>query len=428
MTISNYRAGVIGLCLSLVILVFAIWRVFYQFCSKEVVVCRRRRGRETSCVCTHRRTFHVFFCVAMIVEALAYADLCDILPIGDERIGYILLELVGRSVLELLSYSVVTTLWLETIGKNRIGIAAQSALLCCVVFLVTSCVLQAVDILQLPMTTTSDDDTMSTTDEQQQQQQQQQQQEEERLWIYRFHLFVESLCWFLHGGAATACIIWTAAPIVRLSSEVFPQNWRQRIRLLGKALLPMILCCLCYLLRAVWLLVRLITNKRRIPNVERIHWSWWIGFEWIPTLIPSIMLLYSTRKRDMEIRNNNNMEDNNNSTPLLLHRNNNGSSNGPPVEAFVNFQRLDALMWSNDDSHNNNASLILDDDDDDESETMLPHSDEKKDKKRNFVAQFLFRGGKEEESNQEISSSIHKEEEIMVEGQQKQEESIITQT
>lgn len=242
----------------------------------------------------------------MLVEALSYADLCGFLPLAEdkelsERIGYILLEVVGRSLLEVLTYSVVTALWLETVGRN-VGQVMQNVLFICGAILLSTSMLQAIDMVHS---------------------------EEEGLWIYKIHVFVEAGCWLLHCIAALACCMLTTKRIVSLS--VFPQSdCSTRTKILAKALLPMLLCATSYGVRSVWLYS--FEVESRTPTYSRESLLWWIGFMWAPTLIPSLMLLYSTRKRDIESDSA--------TTPLL-------APPGPPVEAFISFQRLNPdTFWS----------------------------------------------------------------------------------
>jgi hypothetical protein len=293
MKISNHNAGVAGLCLSGGLLVLAVWRAIYHF-------------RSNNFSWTSRRGFHVLFCVAMLVEALSYAELCDlVLLVKDkelsERLGYILLEVVGRSLLEVLTYSVVTALWLETVGRN-VGRSMQNMLFLCGTILLSSSMLQAADMVHS---------------------------EEEVLWIYKLHVFVEAGCWLLHCVAAIACCLLTTRKIVSLS--VFPQSdCTTRTKILVKALLPMLLCATSYGVRSMWLYSFEVDS--RTPTYSRESLEWWVGFMWVPTLIPSLMLLYSTRKRDIESDSA--------TTPLL-------SPPGPPAEAFISFQRLNPeAFWS----------------------------------------------------------------------------------
>lgn len=298
-TISNRTAGITGLCLVGGLLLLAIWRLVHHFSSNDFSW-------------TSRRVFHVLFCVAMLVEALSYADLCGLLPLSDdpnlsERVGYILLEVVGRSLLEVITYWVVTALWLDTIGK-RVDTPAQKMLLgTCGSITVATSTLQAIEMVRS---------------------------EQEVLWIYQLHCFVEASCWLLHFAAAVACCVFTTKRIMSLST--LPQfRPRARIKILVKALLPMLSCSTCYAIRSGWLYSYEL--QFRTPTYSRESLFWWIGFTWIPTLVPSLMLLYSTRKRDIAADYHG--SDN---TPLLLL-----SPPGPPAEAFISFQRLNPdSLWS----------------------------------------------------------------------------------
>lgn len=238
----------------------------------------------------------------MLVQAVSYADLAGMIPLYankdvSERVGYILLVIVGRSLLEVLTFSVVAALWLETVGKT-VNRSLQSALMSCAAILVSTSLLQAFDMLNS---------------------------EEELVWIYKLHSLVEAICWLLHCLVALVCCILTTRRILSLST--FPQfENSERVKILAKSLLPMLLCATCYGVRAGCLFA--FELESRTPTYARESLAWWVGFTWIPTLIPSLMLLYSTRKRDV-------LPDlGSASTPLLL------SPPGPPAEAFISFQRL----------------------------------------------------------------------------------------
>jgi len=71
-------------------------------------------------------------------------------------------------------------------------------------------------------------------------------------------------------------------------------------QIINKMMIPMIFCSLSYALRSGFMAADFAS---RIISPERIFEAglgWWIGNCWIPTFIPSIMLLYSIRKRDKE--------------------------------------------------------------------------------------------------------------------------------
>ena len=299
MRLSNRIAGVIGLSLSCVLFILAIWRLCHHFSSN---------GFWWS----SRRTFHLLFCLAMFVEALSYADLCQIIdlssnPLISERLGYILLDILGRSLLEVITFSVVTGLWLETVERNHNRLVQTVLILPCATIVLVTAVLQSWTLLRS---------------------------EQEVRWIYKLHCSVEAICWLLHCVAASACCFLTAKKIMSLST--FPQfGASARIKILLKALLPMLLCSVCYGLRSGCMLTYELES--RTPTYSRDSLFWWIGFSWLPTLIPSLMLLYSTRKRDVHLGDHHDTS----IVPLLL------SPPVPPAEAFINFQRLNLeSFWS----------------------------------------------------------------------------------
>jgi hypothetical protein len=240
----------------------------------------------------------------MVVEAVSYADLC-IHQILSQELGYVMLEVVGRSLLEVLTFSVVTTLWLETAGFS-LGRYGKRLLTVVALLLVISSVLRIYTMLFASLK-----------------------------WMYQTHVVVEACCWLLHATFALVSTVATTRRILRLSNFVLDSRG---CKIMVKTVLPMMLCCTCYSVRAVWLVVGELRYEYFTPTSQRYSLAWWIGFTWIPTLVPSLLLLYSTRKRDV-------MTDSA-TTPLLLL-----SPPGPPAEAFVSFQRhLDSeessFLWS----------------------------------------------------------------------------------
>jgi cytochrome c-type biogenesis protein CcmH/NrfF len=106
----------------------------------------------------------------------------------------------------------------------------------------------------------------------------------------RTQTLLEAISWGLHAVVVLECIGMTSRQIFAL----VPQ-WRKRLSLLAKAVLPMLVSSLVYALRCTWLLVEYYS-----PHVSRSTWAWWIGFVWCPTLVAVAMLLYSARKQDQE--------------------------------------------------------------------------------------------------------------------------------
>jgi hypothetical protein len=262
--------------------------------------------------------------LAMTVETIAYADLARLLPLSHDRsmadkLGYVLLEVFGRSIFEYLAFSVVTVMWFKTAIEarfvnreemNRFLTCLPKILLGWACLLVGISLLQAVDIISAG---TIDPDG----------------QYKGSAWALRAHLLVEGLSWGFHAILAMLCVAITAKRIMYLST--WPQSGvMTRLKIMTKALLPMILCALCYTTRSLWL-IQQFAQMPSAPthSAHRSHPGWWIGFVWIPTLLPSAMLLYSARKRDPMPS----IGDESYSSPLL-------PTPVPPAEAFISFQRF----------------------------------------------------------------------------------------
>jgi hypothetical protein len=262
--------------------------------------------------------------LAMTVETIAYADLARLLPLSHDRsmadkLGYVLLEVFGRSIFEYLAFSVVTVMWFKTAIEarfvnreemNRFLTCLPKILLGWACLLVGISLLQAVDIISAG---TIDPDG----------------QYKGSAWALRAHLLVEGFSWGFHAILAMLCVAITAKRIMYLST--WPQSGvMTRLKIMTKALLPMILCALCYTTRSLWL-IQQFAQMPSAPthSAHRSYPGWWIGFVWIPTLLPSAMLLYSARKRDPMPS----IGDESYSSPLL-------PTPVPPAEAFISFQRF----------------------------------------------------------------------------------------
>jgi hypothetical protein len=221
------------------------------------------------------------------------------------KLGYVLLEVVGRA-LEFLAFSVVTILWYDTARattaeERTVLDNLPRVLLAAGLILSMASAWEAIDIL------TSSEDAS---------------------WAFRLHILVEGLSWGIHAIAAAICTHMTATRILRLST--LPQSgiWTRRA-VLSKSLAPMITCTICYAIRSVWLscLFAQMPTTSNLANRYRV--AWWIGFVWIPTLVPSTMLLYSARKRDPPP----DQDSDGLAHPLL-------PTPGPPAEAFISFKRF----------------------------------------------------------------------------------------
>jgi hypothetical protein len=154
------------------------------------------------------------------------------------------------------------------------------------------------------------------------------------------HCLLEAVCWGMHSLIVVMCITMTTNFIL----EMVPScQWENRLILGTKSVIPMVICCVCYLDRCVWLVVACLTK----PQL-RETWAWYIGFLWLPTALSSTVLLYSVRKRDIVAtdigsddpgnlqrnNSNDNEHDDNDMRQSLLAR------PQPPEEAFRAFSKF----------------------------------------------------------------------------------------
>jgi len=248
----------------------------------------------------------------MTLECLAYADVAGLIALGRDpttaiKVGYVLLEVIGRAMFEFLAFSTVTILWLETARdvpnaeSSRLLDTLPRMLIGTGVILCFASIWEAVDIL-----TSSN----------------------EVSWVFRGHILLESLAWGIQAVIASVCTWLTAKRISRLSMLPQSDDWL-RFKVVSKPLVPMVLCTTCYALRATWLFWLFVTMPKTSNLADRYGIAWWIGFCWIPTFVPSTMLLYSARKRDPQPDPQTN--------PLaqrLL------PTPVPPAEAFISFRKF----------------------------------------------------------------------------------------
>jgi hypothetical protein len=236
---------------------------------------------------TNNNPFSSSHRIATLCEVLSYADLSGILPFTSDRIlaenvGYVLLNVVGRTF-ELIAFCIVTEIWLRTAIDARprsmhSGIASTNFWLhwstYVFVFVTALVVLASVSlsvvifcrfphapnreyVLTMPLS--------------------------------MLQTLLEAVFWGIHVGMVALSIGMTSRCVLVLVPST---EWKRRLYLLSKAVGPMVVSCFAYATRCGWLIAAYINQNRRDS------WAWWISFAWIPTAIVSIVLLYSTRKRD----------------------------------------------------------------------------------------------------------------------------------
>ena len=225
--------------------------------------------------------------IATLCEVVSYADLSGIFPFTSDRIlaeniGYVLLNVTGRTF-ELLAFCTVTEIWLRTaIDARPRSMHSESAsqnfwlhrLIYVFVFFTALLVLASVSlsvvifcrfphapnreyVLAMPLS--------------------------------MLQTLLEAICWGIHALMVAISIGMTSRCVLVLVPST---EWKRRLYLMAKAVGPMLVSCLAYTTRCEWLIAIYIQQNRRDT------WAWWISFTWIPTATVSVVLLYSTRKRD----------------------------------------------------------------------------------------------------------------------------------
>jgi hypothetical protein len=249
--------------------------------------------------------------MATSCEALAYADFSGIYPLSSDRVfaeklGYILLDVSGRSVLELLSFCTVTGMWLHMAIQSSPTVILDSPSHTWRFRLLPSLFLVVILLLVISSTTLTvvvfvmyRQDNLETI---------------QNLPLSRAQTLLEASAWGVYSLVVLECLVMTTK---RITTLVPSSEWKERLSLLSKAVLPMLVASLVYASRCGWLV------SVYLHAVRRGTWAWWIGFVWCPTWIAVSMLLYSARKRDHPIVSEDMQQ------PLLAPR--------PPAEAFLAF-------------------------------------------------------------------------------------------
>jgi len=236
---------------------------------------------------TRRRAFHGLLWIATLCEIVSYADLSGILPFTSDRIlaenvGYVLLNVVGRTF-ELLAFCTATEIWLRTAIDARprymhSGIASQNFWLhwsayffvfFIVLLALVSVSLSLVIFCRFPHAAMS---------------------------LSMLQTLLEAICWGIHVVMVALSIYMTSRCVLILVPST---EWKKRLYLLSKAVGPMLVSCFAYATRCGWLIAAYINQNKR--DIWADTWAWWISFAWIPTAIVSVVLLYSTRKRDYDV-------------------------------------------------------------------------------------------------------------------------------
>mmetsp|Transcript_24774 Transcript_24774/g.44513 ORF Transcript_24774/g.44513 Transcript_24774/m.44513 type:complete len:350 (+) Transcript_24774:79-1128(+) len=281
-------SGIVGLCLTSFLWVIASWRLLYHYsgwCSK---CCTRPNEEEginhlRTDGLTTKRILHGLLWTAMTVEGVGYADM--VATNSSNKLNYTLLDIIGRGILEFSTFIIGTVHWFNLTSQARAGdkklaFTLFPVILAIVTIAVTcSSTFEAVVLLNGEYETVHDFRANSK--------------------IHRITLLVESAGWGIHAVIVAICgtMVYKRISSLPTFSQVRSQAKRN---IITKMIIPMIFCALGYALRSGWMAADFASRILSPDTTFEAGVGWWVGNCWVPTFIPSMMLLYSIRKRDRE--------------------------------------------------------------------------------------------------------------------------------
>ncbi|KAL7550317.1 hypothetical protein ACHAWF_013556 [Thalassiosira exigua] len=282
-------SGIVGLCITSLLWLIASWRLLYHYsgwCGKCFRSKEKGGGDDNDLRTdglTTKRLLHGLLWTAMVVEGVAYADMVG--TNSSNKLNYTLLDVIGRGILEFTTFIIGTIHWFNIIFQARAGDQKLSfAIFPAVLALVTVGVTIASTFEAVALLTGN----YATVDEFRQESK-----------IHRITLIVEASGWFIHAVIVSICGAMVRRRIKSLPtiSQVRSQAKRN---IINKMIIPMVFCALSYFLRSGWMAADFASRIVAPASTFEAGVGWWVGNCWVPTIVPSIMLLYSIRKRDRD--------------------------------------------------------------------------------------------------------------------------------
>lgn len=105
--------------------------------------------------------------------------------------------------------------------------------------------------------------------------------------------------WGIHAAVVIICGVMVYGRISSLPTFSQVRSEARR-NIINKMIIPMVFCALSYALRAGYMAADFASRIVNPDTTFEAGVGWWVGNCWLPTLIPSTMLLYSIRKRDRD--------------------------------------------------------------------------------------------------------------------------------
>lgn len=281
-------AGIVGLCITSLLWVIASWRLLYHYSGWCGLCCKPKKEDEDinhlrTDGLTTKRLLHGLLWTAMVLEGVAYADMVG--TNSSNRLNYVLLDIIGRGILEFSTFVIGTVHWFNITsqaraGDDKLAFTLFPAILMIITIAVTvSSTFEAIALLHGGFETVHEFRTNSD--------------------IHRITLLVESGGWGTHAGIVAICgnMVYKRISSLPTFSQVRSHAKRN---IITKMIIPMIFCSLSYFLRSGWMAADFASRLVSPETTFESGVGWWVGNCWVPTFIPSILLLYSIRKRDRE--------------------------------------------------------------------------------------------------------------------------------
>mmetsp|Transcript_7796 Transcript_7796/g.12181 ORF Transcript_7796/g.12181 Transcript_7796/m.12181 type:complete len:406 (+) Transcript_7796:52-1269(+) len=311
-TLSFRISGIVGLCITGILWIIVSWRLLYHYSGWWGQCCKKREqqqqqhqqqhagqeilGEEPEAdiiVISHLRTdgftmkrlLHIMLWSTMIVQGVGYADMVG--TNVSNKLNYTLLDIVGRGIFEFTTFVIGTIHWFKVTSKARAGASEKqvmftllpSILILATIAVIVCSIFEAVVLLAGQ---SEDIHEFRSTSK-----------------IHRISLIVESSGWGVHALVISflGCMVYKRIASLPTYSQV---RSRAKRNIITKMIIPIIFCGLSYALRSAWMAADFASRILRPDSTFESGLGWWIGNCWIPTIIPSMMLLYSIRKRDRE--------------------------------------------------------------------------------------------------------------------------------
>lgn len=289
-SIGSREAGIVGLSITGLIWIITSWRLVYHYSGWWSKCCHRPReegeiSRLRTDGLTTKRMVHVLLWTATVVEVVAYGDM--LASSLSDKLNYTLLDIVGRGILEFSTFVIVTIYWFNLTSKARAGASEKRfaftlfplILGTAAVAVTVTSTFEAVVLLHGDYPTVHDFRSTSK--------------------IHKISLIVESVAWGIHAIIVSICggMVYTRISSLPTFAQV---RSRAKRNIITKMIIPIIFCALSYAIRSGWYAADFVSRLTAPGNTFETGVGWYVGNVWIPTLVPSMCLLYSIRKRDRD--------------------------------------------------------------------------------------------------------------------------------